>query len=364
MEVIAYGMEDVKNYRGMKTELPDGKDEANGTDQELPHTTSHPAGPRKYTNYQILSFIFACILIVAGTFVLVNRESIIERNNKLDAHLLIWLFYLLAFVFLTANYLFCQTSEDKLVLPGGSLKYSDFLKSRISALERKLDSLSASSPNGDNPKRDVNLQYNIYHTKEHHNHLPGEKLKTEPGIAASGEGEAIIFRHSQNISEVNRISNVNLLIGILTTGLVIFILWDALASSRMTPVPGETLSAWSETKLFMYQFWPRLALCVLIELSSLFFLRMYRRCYYDRKYYSNEMTNIELKLLALKHAREVDNQELTSLVITEIAKTDRNHIIRRGETTLELEREKIGESMMEKFLACFENCMKTMSGKS
>jgi hypothetical protein len=84
---------------------------------------------------------------------------------------------------------------------------------------------------------------------------------------------------------------------------------------------------------------PRLA--VFIEIFSLFFLRLYRAGLDEIKFFQNELTNVETKYAALESALASKNADLTERVIGLLAETERNFLLRKGESTVELERAKI-----------------------
>jgi hypothetical protein len=72
-----------------------------------------------------------------------------------------------------------------------------------------------------------------------------------------------------------------------------------------------------------------------------FFLRLYKNGLEDIKYYQNEITNIDAKVTALSYISQNKNAALTKLVIESLAKTERNFRMKKGETTLGLERERL-----------------------
>jgi hypothetical protein len=56
------------------------------------------------------------------------------------------------------------------------------------------------------------------------------------------------------------------------------------------------------------------------------------------KYYQNEITNVEMRLMALKTALMLEDKEALRLVILDLSKTERNLPLKAGETTVDLER--------------------------
>lgn len=82
----------------------------------------------------------------------------------------------------------------------------------------------------------------------------------------------------------------------------------------------------------------RLTLVLFIEVFAFFFLRLYRNSLDGIKYFQNELTNIESRDLALRAALVTGNTEALGRVIDELIRTERNFVIKSGETTVELER--------------------------
>jgi hypothetical protein len=92
---------------------------------------------------------------------------------------------------------------------------------------------------------------------------------------------------------------------------------------------------------------PRLSLIIFAEIFAYFFLKLYKADLSDIKYYQNEITNVEMRLAALRTALTVEQKELAredkeiiKTVITSLVGTERNFILKKGETTVELEKAK------------------------
>jgi hypothetical protein len=153
-----------------------------------------------------------------------------------------------------------------------------------------------------------------------------------------------IERLRQEVFALSRRGNLNLVLGITTaiTGLTLlgwFVVNDPALRSN------DVASA-------MIAFVPRLSLVVLIEVFAYFFLRLYKAGLSEIKYFQNEITSIEAKLLALMVAA-VSGNELVKTVIEHLAKAERNFILEKGQTTVELERSRLEQegdaTLLEKF---------------
>jgi hypothetical protein len=139
-------------------------------------------------------------------------------------------------------------------------------------------------------------------------------------------------RIEKETARISRNGNINLLIGLATTFIAIAILLVSLLGNHADPEIYNN---------FIYYFIPRLSLSVFIELFSFFFLRIYKKNLEDIKYFNNERTNIDLKLVALKTALLYDDKVSLKEVILELAKTERNFILKKGDSTVEIEKNKL-----------------------
>jgi hypothetical protein len=92
---------------------------------------------------------------------------------------------------------------------------------------------------------------------------------------------------------------------------------------------------------FAQGYLPRLSLVVAIEFLAYFFLSLYRSNLAEIKYFQNELTNVEARMLALRVALDQKSDELTREVVSQLARTERNFLIEKGHTTVELERARL-----------------------
>ncbi|CAM2841787.1 hypothetical protein [Pseudomonas fluorescens] len=82
----------------------------------------------------------------------------------------------------------------------------------------------------------------------------------------------------------------------------------------------------------------RFSLIISIEILAYFFLRLHKSNLVDAKYYQNELTNLELKYISLDAALYLKRADITHKVISEFSETERNHILEKGQSTIELKR--------------------------
>ena len=97
-----------------------------------------------------------------------------------------------------------------------------------------------------------------------------------------------------------------------------------------------TSSAQAETNgwEFVKQFLPQLSLVTIVEVFAYFFLRLYSRSLTEIKYFQNEISNFEAKLASVGMAVETRDEGLVGHIVRELARTERNHILKKGETTV------------------------------
>jgi len=86
---------------------------------------------------------------------------------------------------------------------------------------------------------------------------------------------------------------------------------------------------------------PRISFVVFIEVFAYFFLRLYKANLSDIKFYQNELTTMESKAVALKSALMEGKADALAGILKQLSTTERNFILKKGDTTVELERERI-----------------------
>lgn len=176
-------------------------------------------------------------------------------------------------------------------------------------------------------------------------------IAVEPGPLAGGsqklteEGESVRRakqldsemeqtrrRLNQEIKSLGFRGNLNLALGGLTTvsGLIIL----AVFITNVSAIEENII-------LFIIKFVPRLTLVIFIEIFAYFFLRLYKASLSEIKYFQNELTNVEQRNIALISALESEDKEIIKDVVAKIARTERNHVLEKGQTTIELEKVKI-----------------------
>ncbi|MBW2963102.1 hypothetical protein [Mesonia aestuariivivens] len=122
-------------------------------------------------------------------------------------------------------------------------------------------------------------------------------------------------------------SNLNLIIGIITTLIAVVILGFSIFQDR---------SFKTNTDFFSF-FLPRISTVIFVELFSFFFLRLYKNNLEEIKYFQNEITNLNFKITSLKTALKMEDKDSLSKIIINFSLAERNNILKKGETTERIE---------------------------
>ena len=141
-----------------------------------------------------------------------------------------------------------------------------------------------------------------------------------------------LYEETNNLA---RRASLNLAVGTITTilagvGLVIIVFVMPLDLGKIQ----NNEYGWAIAAHYI----PRLSFIVFAEIFAYFFLRLYKTGLDDIKYYQNEITNVELKISALKVSLAAEDKEILKFVVEELAKAERNFILKKDETTVELEK--------------------------
>lgn len=139
-----------------------------------------------------------------------------------------------------------------------------------------------------------------------------------------------VNRLERELLDQARRGNVNLVLGIATTLAGVGILGYSVFQA---PIAQSSIELTSH-------FLPRLSLVILIEVFAYFFLRLYKQGLAEIKYFQNEITNIESKYLALNVSLSCGVDEGLLKVIERLLMTERNFVLEKGQSTVELEKMK------------------------
>lgn len=103
----------------------------------------------------------------------------------------------------------------------------------------------------------------------------------------------------------------------------------------------------------------RVSIILFIEVFAYYYLRLYKNIMDNVKFYQNEISNMELKLLALHAIENNDNNEALKTLTDELARTERNFVINKGQTTVDIEKSKHEQSILYKSIDSISKLVKT-----
>ncbi|MBD9530433.1 hypothetical protein IB233_02145 [Comamonas sp. CMM01] len=152
------------------------------------------------------------------------------------------------------------------------------------------------------------------------------------------------------IYKLGQRGNVNLAIGVATTAVGLYLLG--------TGVVEATTKQFSDLWSFTSNYFPRFTLVVMIELFAYFFLSLYKNNLIEIKYFQNELTNVEAKQISLQTAISFGDPANITDVISKLSLTERNHILSKEQTTVELEKAKIDRDSKGELIRSLSNLLK------
>ena len=215
------------------------------------------------------------------------------------------------------------------------------LSNRLSKIEKELAELSHSSQDVSASQRSKLVQSVRQSIVETAGNEFLDEIRNSVQDSKSGQKFAkeirLIFnrtieRLNNEVESLARRGNLNLSLGILTAlagiallGIFIWIMEVPRVSSME----------------FVQYFFPRFSLVIFVEVFAYFFLRLYSNNLIEIKYFQNELTNVETKFLSLLTATHFKNENNMTDVISQLSQTERNYILQKGQTTVNLERSKI-----------------------
>jgi len=135
-----------------------------------------------------------------------------------------------------------------------------------------------------------------------------------------------ISRLKNEAEKLQSKATVNLSYGIASTIIAIFILIFVLMNAE-PPKEATTI-----TTVFYYT--SRLFLVLLVQGISIFFLRLYKATLNDLMYINNEITNYEARRDALVLAFNLKETKSTIDMLSLLANTERNFILKKGESSI------------------------------
>ncbi|ADR23393.1 hypothetical protein MATR_27570 [Marivirga tractuosa] len=163
------------------------------------------------------------------------------------------------------------------------------------------------------------------------------------------EFEDLGYRIGGELIRLRKSANINLVIGTVVTICAIVALGYEVFYNELD---------FENTTKVISHYIPRLSIIVFVEIFAFFFLKLYKATLSDIKYFNNEKTNIDFKIISLKAALNTSNDQIIQLMLQELIKTERNFKLGKGESTVELEKSKNEVANNEILTSIFEKLNK------
>lgn len=137
------------------------------------------------------------------------------------------------------------------------------------------------------------------------------------------------------ISRLDKKSSFNLTVGGISTLIGVAVL-------GYTAMSG--IDDYTTLEVFLYNFAPRLSVVLLLQVFSFFFLKLYKNNLEEIKYFQNEITNVENRQITINVAMERGKDEDWKELLMALLRIDRNKILEKGQTTIDIEHARIENS--------------------
>ncbi|EPM4854011.1 hypothetical protein ACTIRA_004609 [Vibrio parahaemolyticus] len=189
------------------------------------------------------------------------------------------------------------------------------------------------------------LEAQVSEEKELSKNTPKKETK-DPSFDTIQLGRSFTNRINTEIEQLSRRANLYITFGSLITiaaGVILFYVVNDI--TQLVSIRADTNSnAISSTDWFSLI--SRFSIVIFVEIFAFFYLRLYKEMMINIKYYQNEITNIEMKMLAIHtiDQQSLTNSEATNSIINSLANCERNFVIDKGKTTIDIERTKVENS--------------------
>ncbi|RSM24194.1 hypothetical protein C5B78_17230 [Aeromonas salmonicida] len=247
--------------------------------------------------------------------------------------------------------------------------YSDFIKTRLAGLPSKpeFDNFSSRTLTNDTQLELFKLVMSNLHNElegklsgamQEENNKTNDESASEKSIARLIKlSEHITTRLKHEIELLTKRGNLYISIGSVITiagGIVLYLTVKDFVQSYVN----LTNSNDSINKHDILSITARISIIIFIEIFAYYYLKLYKNIMDNVKFYQNEISNMDLKLLAL-HAVEInENHEALKSITDELAKTERNFVISKGQTTIDIEKSKHEQSILYKSIDKISNLIK------
>ncbi|SHM13503.1 hypothetical protein [Mucilaginibacter sp. OK098] len=290
-----------------------------------------------------LYLISGVVCLVLGLLILFLRQDIaymLDFGRRYESIMVIsGILFVLVGVSL-ALYIYLQFNKKDIFIQYSDIireKNTEVISSKIKAIsedqknetiEKNIEELPVSDPLFDLIKKISNEDMLTLFNEKF-----GQSIENSIKVSKIDQHLTVLQqRINFEIARLTKSANVNLVFGTVVTALAVGILAYDVFTTKLTTL---TLI------IVLAHYIPRISIVVFVEIFAFFFLKIYKTNLSDIKYFHNELTNIEMKLASIKSAFVTNNETIIQFTVQELAKTERNFILKKDESTIELEKEKI-----------------------
>jgi hypothetical protein len=156
----------------------------------------------------------------------------------------------------------------------------------------------------------------------------------EPELLDTSNPDALFKVSRQRLLDeavrIDAISRRNLGIGILFSSIALAVLAWPMVAAAIFPLPDQPPSIDRTLRSYL----PRFSVGLLLQFVGFFFLRLYVANELDLKHNKNEITNLEMKMMALQLAKEFNDSASKKEIMKSLAQTERNFVLRKNERSV------------------------------
>lgn len=249
------------------------------------------------------------------------------------------------------------------------LLYADFIKIRLEALPPKPEFEKFSSKTLTEESRLSLFKLvlnNLYDNLSEKLNKNIAKQKAKPNEETTKEysitrliklTDHITSRLKKEIEQLTKRGNIYISIGSIITiagGLVLYVTVRDFIQSYS--VASSVNDAFNKHDIFSIS--ARISIILFIEIFAYYYLKLYKNIMDNVKFYQNEISNMELKLLALHAIENSGNIDALKSLTDELAKTERNFVINKGQTTVDIEKSRHENNILYKSLDSISKIIK------
>lgn len=226
------------------------------------------------------------------------------------------------------------------------------LKIKLDTLENKFDELSSKSVFSQVDKDEIkskiiqnSTQDFITDIFQKNTDTLKDKLTNTIGLESINNSFFITIKRINNeIKNLSLRANINLVIGIGISFFGIYVLGKSIDIFNdnvfLTFVNNDGQAVSKSIDEILVKILPRISFVFIVELFAYFFLKLYKNGLDEIKYFQNELTNVESKLVAVEAAYIIKSDIAIQKAIDLLVLTERNFILKKDETTVELQKAK------------------------